>query len=71
MTRDYRDYDEDDLRWDEYREKAREFRRMVYDADPGHRSTGPLMRYPGDGNRAERRALRARARRNHSYAQER
>lgn len=54
----------DELTWREYQDKAREFRAMVYEADPGHRSTDSLMRYPGEGNRAERRALRAQAKRN-------
>jgi hypothetical protein len=62
--------DESELTWGEYQSKARAFRAMVYEADPGHRSTAPLMRYPGDGNRAERRALRARAKRNRAYQQE-
>ena len=55
---------DDELGWDEYRAKVRTFRSMVYEADPGHRSTAPLMRYPGPGNRAERRAMRAKAKRN-------
>jgi hypothetical protein len=53
VTRD-RDYDE----------RCRAFREMVYDTDPGarYRNTDSLMRYPGPGNRAERRAMAAQAR---------
>lgn len=53
-----------DMSWDEYRARCRMFRETVYEHDPGHRATAPFMKYPGMGNRAQRRALRATAKRN-------
>lgn len=58
------DWDENDPTWDAYMERVRRFRGLVRDADPEHRDGAPFMRYPGAGNRAQRRALRAKARGN-------
>lgn len=46
---------------DEYFERSAQFRGMVAQVEPGFTGREPLMRYPGDGNRQERRALKARA----------
>lgn len=48
----------------EYEERSAEFRRRVVMADPEQatKRTASFMRYPGPGNRAERRALKAQAR---------
>jgi hypothetical protein len=57
-------YAELDMGWAEYKARCQMFREKVYEHDPGHRATAPFMRYPGMGNRAQRRALRATAKRN-------
>ena len=55
MTTSYRE---------DYQAKCEEFRARVYEQDPSAetRRTDSFMRYPGPGNRTERRAMAAAAR---------
>jgi len=46
---------------DEYFELSARFRELVAEHEPGMTGREPLMRYPGEGNRQERRAMKARA----------
>lgn len=48
---------------EEYFERSARFRDLVMQSDPTVSPRDPLMRYPGGGNREERRADKARARR--------
>lgn len=48
---------------EEYFELSARFRDLVRQAEPGMTGREPLMRYPGDGNRAQRRATKAQAQR--------
>jgi hypothetical protein len=55
---------EEAMDWDtaeEYFARSAQFRGMVAQVEPGFTGREPLMRYPGDGNRQERRALKVRA----------
>lgn len=46
---------------EEYFTLSARFRELVRQAEPNMTGREPLMRYPGDGNRAQRRTMKAQA----------